>query len=216
MPIGLVVQFKASVSMIVILKYGLGNTGSIVNMLKKLGHKSVVSDKAEDIQNASKLILPGVGSFDYGMQNLNASGHRALLEQKVVQDKVPVLGICLGMQLMTRGSEEGTEAGLGWVDAQTVKVKVEKPLRVPHMGWNLVQPAKDSSLTHGFSETFKYYFVHSYKVKCNNPDDVLLRTTHGAPFDSGFHKDNIYGVQFHPEKSHRFGLHLLKNFAEAC
>jgi len=202
---------------IVVVDYGMGNVGSIANMLKKVGAEALISSRTEDIERATKLILPGVGAFDAAMERINGSGLRAALDQRVLGDKVPVLGICLGMQLLTRSSEEGERAGLGWIAAGTVafRGRIDAQLKSPHMGWNLVRLHTPSPLTAGFATLTepRFYFVHSYFVECADPAAAILRTTYGVTYDSAIHQDNIYGVQFHPEKSHRFGMRLLGNFA---
>lgn len=203
--------------MITIVDYGLGNLGSIKNMLKKIGADSVITADHETISKAEKLILPGVGSFDNGMKNLKELGLVDLLNQKVLEEKTPVLGICLGMQLITAKSEEGTEKGLGWLDAEAVKFKVDpgtKKFSIPHMGWEYVQQMKESKLFEGMYDEPKYYFVHSYYIRCNDPQDVLLNTHYSHDYVSGFEKGNILGVQFHPEKSHKYGMKLFKNFVD--
>lgn len=203
--------------MIVIIDLGLGNTGSILNMLKKVGTKGVLCCDASGIEEADKLILPGIGAFDEGMARLEKLKVIPMLKQKVVQNKTPILGICLGMQLMTNGSEEGNLSGLGWVDAQTSAFRFRgsgRNLRVPHMGWNSVQTVKNSPLFEELEDDSRFYFVHSYYVECNNTEDVLTVTSYGIEFASSISKENIFGVQFHPEKSHRFGMKLLKNFLE--
>lgn len=200
--------------MIAIIDYGFGNTGSIQNMLKKVGFNAVITSDVEIIKGAEKLILPGVGSFDHGMNAIRRLGLETVLNEMVHIEKKPILGICLGMQLMTKVSEEGQEKGLGWIDAKTVKfVSTELEERIPHMGWNEVLVKKSSPLCDGFESHFRYYFVHSYYVKCELQEDVLLETQYIQPFTAGFQHDNIYGVQFHPEKSHKFGMKLLSNFA---
>lgn len=203
--------------MIVVVDYGMGNVGSIANMLRKVGSEALISSRSQDIEQASKLILPGVGAFDAAMERINASGLRAALDRRALADKVPVLGICLGMQLLTRSSEEGELAGLGWLAACTVafRGRIDPQLKSPHMGWNLVQLHTPSPLTAGFAtlKEPRFYFVHSYFVECADPAAAILRTTYGVTYDSAIHQDNIYGVQFHPEKSHRFGMKLLENFA---
>jgi imidazole glycerol-phosphate synthase subunit HisH len=202
--------------MITIVDYGVGNLGSIRNMLKKLGVESVVTSEPGQIAQAAKLILPGVGAFDTGMRNLARLGLLEPLHRQVRERRRPVLGICLGMQLMARRSEEGEEAGLGWVDAEVVRFEPAAltGLKVPHMGWNVVHAAKPSALLADMEGEQRFYFVHSYHMRCSDPADVLLRASYGTEFDAGIEHENVAGVQFHPEKSHRFGLRLLKNFAE--
>jgi glutamine amidotransferase len=203
--------------MIVVVDYGIGNLGSIANMLRKIGADAVISSAAADIQKADKLILPGVGAFDNGMRNLHDRGLLPVLHERVHEAQVPVLGICLGMQLMTKNSEEGTLPGLGWIDAKTVRFKFapQMKLKVPHMGWNTITQKKESSLFSEMHPEPRFYFVHSYHAACERSEDVLAVTPYGYDFVSAFQRGNIAGVQFHPEKSHRFGMRLLKNFAEA-
>lgn len=203
--------------MITIVDYGVGNLGSIRNMLKKVGFESRVTSVPSEISAANKLILPGVGAFDAGMRHLHSSGLIPALQERVKERGVPILGICLGMQLLTQRSEEGVFPGLGWVDADVAKFKIEEgaSLKVPHMGWNVVNPHKPSLLLNGARPEERFYFVHSYFVRCSNRADVLLTARHGNEFDAAFESDNIMGVQFHPEKSHQFGMRLLRNFAEA-
>ena len=203
--------------MITIVDYGMGNLGSIRNMLKKIGVDAEISSDAERVAAATKLILPGVGAFDAGMENLERSGLTAVLGERVSRAAVPILGICLGMQLMARGSAEGARPGLGWIDAEALRFQPADPsLKVPHMGWNVARPVRPSPLTEALPDEARFYFVHSYHVRCQKPEDVLLTTPYGEAFHSGFHRGNIWGVQFHPEKSHKFGMHLLRNFAERC
>lgn len=204
--------------MIAIVDYRTGNLGSIQNMLRKLRFESVVTSDKEEIANAAKLILPGVGAFDKGMDNLIGLGLMEILNKKVISDKVPVLGICLGMQLMTKGSEEGLREGLGWFDADTIRFKFRDSdtYKVPHMGWNFVNRKKESRLFSNMHPDPRFYFVHSFYVHTNDPSDSVTSTTYGIEFTSSFEKGNIYGVQFHPEKSHKFGMQILKNFAELC
>lgn len=199
--------------MIAIIDYGMGNLGSIANMIKKVGYKCIITSDLEEIKTASKLILPGVGSFDNGMKNLADLGMIEVLNQKVLIDKTPILGICLGMQLMTKSSEEGKLSGLGWIDAQTKKF-VSDILKIPHMGWNLIKHQKNSHLFDEYTSEKRFYFVHSYCIECFNYEDVLTTTPYTHEFVSSFEKENIIGVQFHPEKSHKFGMSLLKNFVE--
>jgi imidazole glycerol-phosphate synthase subunit HisH len=203
--------------MIVIVDYGIGNLNSIRNMLKKIGVPSVISASPDEIRRSEKLIMPGIGAFDAGMARLTESGLIPLLDEKVLVEKTPLLGICLGMQLMTRGSEEGVLPGLGWIPATTRKFdRASDPdLKVPHMGWNVARPEKASPLLEDCPEEPRFYFTHSYYVHCDNPEDRLFTVQHGATiFDAGFEHGNLMGVQFHPEKSHRFGMWFLKNFAE--
>ncbi len=201
--------------MITIVNYGLGNLGSIENMLKKIGVPDVrISNNTEDILNADKLILPGVGAFDAGMQKINGSGLIPVLNQAVIENKTPVLGICLGMQLMTQKSEEGNLSGLNWIDAECIKFKFEdNKIKVPHMGWNYIN-ILDSDLKNNLPNPSKYYFVHSYYVKCNQPEIELIHCNYGHKFVAGFKKRNIMGVQFHPEKSHKYGMQLMRYFIE--
>ncbi|MSR88626.1 MAG: imidazole glycerol phosphate synthase subunit HisH [Candidatus Margulisbacteria bacterium] len=199
--------------MITIIDLDLCNLGSVLNMLKKIGKSVTVLSSAEDLKVAKKIILPGVGSFDNAMKNLNESGLKELLIERVITDKVPILGICLGMQLLTNGSEEGHESGLGFIDAQTIKFQSDT-MKIPHMGWNSVTKKKSHALIDNLEEDARFYFVHSYYVKCENPTDTLTTTNYICEFDSAIQKDNVMGVQFHPEKSHQFGMQLMKNFAE--
>lgn len=203
--------------MVCIVDYGLGNLGSIKNMLKKIGVESVITNDVQQIEQAAKLILPGVGAFDNGMQNLNTSGLTSVLNKKVLDQKTPILGICLGMQLMTAGSEEGSLPGLSWVKAKTIKFSASynnNKVTVPHMGWEYVHQQKSSALLDGMYNEPRFYFVHSYYVASENNQDVLLTTKYGLEYVSGFEHGNIVGVQFHPEKSHKFGMLLFKNFIE--
>lgn len=201
--------------MISIVNYGMGNLGSIQNMLKRINVKSEIVESAEQLQNATKIILPGVGAFDTGIKSLMNSKWIPILNQKILVEKAPILGICLGMQLMTKGSDEGKMPGLGWVEAYTKKFffPTGSKLKVPHMGWNTAYNKKTSKLIDTSIEEKRFYFVHSYFVDCMDEKDKLLATNYGADFISGFEKENILGVQFHPEKSHRYGMELLFNFA---
>lgn len=200
--------------MITIIDYGLGNLGSIKNMLTKIGCDSIITSNIEKITKSSKLILPGVGSFDNGMNNLKKRKMIPILNDLVLNKKIPILGICLGMQLLAKNSQEGNLKGLGWIDADTIKF-INKELKVPHMGWNNINIFQKNKLFEGLEkEDTRFYFVHSYYVKCNNSNNILTTTNYGLNFTSSINKQNIYGVQFHPEKSHKFGMQLLENFVK--
>jgi imidazole glycerol-phosphate synthase subunit HisH len=200
---------------IVIVSYGMGNSGSIINILRKIGLEAVVSSDAAVISRASKLILPGVGAFDEGMKNLTESGLRVVIDRLVLDERIPILGICLGMQLMTKRSEEGQLAGLGWFNAEAKRFRfgaAQGNLKIPHMGWNTVHICKESALFHGLPEQIRFYFIHSFHTVCEDAEDILTKTSHGYDFPSAILRDNILGVQFHPEKSHNFGMGLLRNW----
>jgi imidazole glycerol-phosphate synthase subunit HisH len=197
---------------VLVIDYGMGNFVSVANMLRKAGAKAVISSRPEDVHSATKIILPGVGAFDRGMRHLHDLGFVEALRRRVIEDGVPTLGICLGMQLLTKSSEEGVEPGLGWVDATTTRVHAGE-LPVPHMGWNVARPASSHPLFEGLGEEPRFYFVHSYRVECASSADVVTTTTYGSPFVSAFAHGNVMGTQFHPEKSHKYGLTLLRNFA---
>jgi glutamine amidotransferase len=202
--------------MIAIIDYQAGNIGSIKNMLRKLGAQAEITGDPDVIRKASKIILPGVGSFDYGVIKLAEAGITEVLhEQK--KANIPILGICLGAQLMCKRSEEGKLAGLSWIDADVIRFPNQvddKKYAVPHIGWDHVRPAKASRLFDNLPEPSRFYFVHSYFISCHNPHDSLAHNLYGTAFDSAFEAGNIAGVQFHPEKSHKFGKLLLKNFVE--
>lgn len=198
--------------MIVILDYGVGNLGSVRNMLKRAGLQSEITDSEVAIAAADKIILPGVGAFDRAMQRLNDSGLRDILDHKALVEKVPVLGICLGMQLLTKGSQEGDIAGLGYIDALAHRFPVNAALKVPHMGWNEVRKANASPLTAALPDDARFYFVHSYYVEVANQANAMLKCNYGVEFDAAIMAGNIYGAQFHPEKSHRFGRTLFESF----
>lgn len=201
--------------MITIVNYGLGNMGSIFNMLKKIGIRSVISSDLGEITRAEKIILPGVGHFDRAMERINRTGLKDVLDEKALKERVPILGICLGMQLLTKSSEEGQLPGLGWIPARTIRFNfsTDLNLKIPHMGWNLVFRSTASPLTEGFEGEYRFYFVHSYHANVEDEKYSILKTEYGYTFDSAIQYDNIFGAQFHPEKSHRFGMKLLENFA---
>ena len=199
--------------MILILDLNLGNLGSIQNMLKKIGFKSIISNNKKDLEEAKKIILPGVGSFDKGMQSLENLKIKNILRDKVLNQKIPLLGICLGMQLLLQKSEEGKKKGLGFIQGKVIKFSNIK-LKVPHMGWNQVTITKNTSLTKDINSKFRFYFVHSYHVELKNSSETIMSTDYGKDFISGLQSENIMGVQFHPEKSHKYGMQILKNFVK--
>lgn len=197
-----------------IVDYGVCNLGSISNMLHKLGFETQLVATAEEVARARKLILPGVGAFAYGMAALTHRGLVPVLKAKALQDRIPVLGICLGMQLFGHGSEEGGAGGLGLIDGACVRFRFEPGVRwrVPHMGWNVIAKNHESPLVEGLGARPRFYFTHSYHFVCKESADVLATANHGVDFTAAIQRNNVYGVQFHPEKSHRFGMTLLKNF----
>jgi glutamine amidotransferase len=203
--------------MISILSYGCGNISSIANMLRALGVDTQIVETPSQVLQADKLILPGVGAFDYGMSQLNKTGLCDALSEVALQKKIPILGICLGMQLMCLTSEEGERCGLGWIDAKVSRFLFppeERQLKVPHMGWNTLKIARETPVVVQEDERQRYYFVHSYYVSCKERSDVIATSHHGHEFVAAFNRNNLYGVQFHPEKSHRYGLSLMKRFAD--
>ena len=200
--------------MIGIIDYSLGNLGSIKNMLKIIGEKAIISSDISELDKCDKLILPGVGAFDAGMRKLNETGLARYIKNVANMDKKPILGICLGMQLLGKRSEEGQLEGLGLIPFESKRFQVQdQNLKVPHMGWDIVDIKKDIPLTHNlFDQRQRYYFVHSYHAVCESPDNVMMTCDYGYEFAAAVVKDNIMGVQFHPEKSHSFGMKLLENF----
>lgn len=201
--------------MIAIINYGVGNLSSIANMFRKLGIDAQITDDPAAISSASKLVLPGVGAFDHCMQMFNRSGLRELITRDALENKKPVLGICVGLQMMTEGSEEGKEPGLGWIRGRTTRFRFESGngLKVPHMGWTNVTTRKASNLATDFPDNSRFYFVHSYHVSLQDASDELFSAHYGYDFTAAVEHENIRGVQFHPEKSHRFGMKLLENFS---
>jgi glutamine amidotransferase len=202
--------------MIRIIDYGLGNILAFQNVYKRLNIEVGLARTAAEVRDSTKLILPGVGAFDHAMELLNASGMREAVDEMALEKKVPVIGICVGMQILARSSTEGKLPGLGWIDGIVRDFKsapAGATLPVPHMGWNDVEVAAGNPLFSGLTEEARFYFLHSYYFECHRPQDVIARSRYGDDFSCAVNAGNIYGVQFHPEKSHSFGTTLLKNFA---
>ena len=200
---------------LVVVDAGIGNLGAIPNMLKRIGASATITNDRDEIAAADRLILPGVGAFDPAMQTLNDLGIVDALTHKALVERVPVLGVCLGMHLLFAGSEEGELPGLGWIPGRVVKFRLDgedRTLRIPHMGWNWVERANDGALFAGFDETPRFYFAHSYHVEAADEGDVVGWTDYGYRFAASVQHENIGGIQFHPEKSHRFGLKVFENF----
>ena len=202
--------------MITIVNYGVGNLASIKNMLKKAGYESELATDIDSIEKATKIILPGIGAFDHCMIEFNKSGLREMVTHKVMEEKTPLLGICVGLQMLMEDSEEGVEKGLGWIAGKTIKFKKEKlgDLKIPHMGWTNVQIVKNTSLTENLGDQPRFYFVHSYHVQPDDESDVMLKAHYGYDFTAALNRNNIYGAQFHPEKSHKYGMQILGNFGK--
>ncbi|HRI99398.1 MAG TPA: imidazole glycerol phosphate synthase subunit HisH [Hyphomonas sp.] len=202
--------------MINIVDYGASNARSIVNMLNKLNIKAIITANPDEIEKADRIILPGVGHFQHGMSAMRASGVVPALTKRVMESNVPVLGICLGAQFMLEGSEESEIDGLGWVPGKSVRFREDRlgsKLRVPHMGWADTVAIRNVPPFTPLEESTRFYYVHSYHFACSESSDVFLSACHGEPFEAGFVRGNIVGVQFHPEKSHRFGMQFLRAFA---
>lgn len=203
--------------MLTIVDYGVGNLASIKNMLKRVGVEVLISSNEDDLRKAHKLILPGVGAFDTCADKLQRSGLLAALNKRVLEDKTPIFGICVGMQLMMEKSEEGVLPGLGWIKGEIVKFKKDampEGFKIPHMGWTEVTPSKPSRLFTDMYEEPRFYFVHSYHPQVKHAEDALVQSEYGYRFVAGMERENIIGVQFHPEKSHKFGMKLLENFVK--
>ena len=203
--------------MIAIVDYGLGNLGSIQNMLRAIGQRAEITSSPDKLAEADKLILPGVGAFDAGMARLHEAGLSELVVRLTAEQRKPILGICLGMQMLGHSSEEGKLPGLDLVSFECKRFSFDDTnLKVPHMGWDVVTVKQDNPLTRDISDGERYYFVHSYHAVCDSSDNVLMSCEYGYEFAAAVVSGNVYGVQFHPEKSHDIGMKLLKNFAEAC
>lgn len=203
---------------VTVVDHGVGNLGSVINMLKKVGVPHVLSTGPKDIERAEKIILPGVGAFDGAMRALKTGGYYDVLNEKVVREKTPILGICLGMQLLARSSEEGSEQGFGWIPASVKRFSFgsnDERLKIPHMGWNTIRVVNDSPLIGILRDEpdVRFYFVHSYYVVCDDAADQIAVTPYNGEFTSIMGKGNVFGAQFHPEKSHKFGMQLFRNFA---
>ena len=203
--------------MITIIDYGVGNINAFVNVYKRVNVPLKIAKTAADLEGAQKLILPGVGHFDYAISELIKSGMREELDELVMVKKVPVIGICVGMQMMGNSSDEGKLEGLKWIDASIKKfdeTKIQQVTRLPHMGWNNVQPVIFNRLFEGLQKDALFYFLHSYYFECHNKADILATSEYGGEFTCAAHHNNVYGIQFHPEKSHHYGETLLHNFAK--
>ncbi len=199
---------------VVVVNAGIGNLGAIPNMLKRLGTAASVTADPDEIASARRIILPGVGAFDAAMQSLADLGLIEVLNRKALAEGVPILGVCLGMELLGAGSEEGRLPGLGWINGRAVRFRsdVDRPVRIPHMGWNYVRPTGNGALFAELGTSPRFYFAHSYHFMCDDQADIAGVTRYGHPFVSAVHRGNISGIQFHPEKSHRFGLQVFRNF----
>ncbi len=204
--------------MIAIIDYGLGNIRAFLNIFKTLNIHAIAANEPQQLISAEKLVLPGVGSFDHAMLRLNNSGMREIIDELVLEKKIPVLGICVGMQMLAKSSTEGVSPGLDWIDAKVERFDASTfthPSCIPHMGWNTILPkGKEKILSDLDVASAKFYFLHSYFFKCNNPDDSVAVTDYNGLFTSIVKHENIFGFQFHPEKSHKWGMKLLENFSK--
>jgi len=203
--------------MITIINYGLGNIHAFVNVYKRLNIKTKVAHNAADLKDAKKIVLPGVGAFDYAINQLNLSGMRDELEKQVIEKKIPIVGICVGMQILAKSSEEGKLSGLGWIDGEVKLFNsdlISYKTKLPHMGWNTMKPIKKNIILNGINDNSRFYFLHSYYFSCSKNEDVVSISNYGIEYASVINRENIFGIQFHPEKSHLNGIQLLNNFAK--
>ena len=203
--------------MIGLIDYGVGNIRAFANIYKQLDIPHKIASSVADLEGCTKVVLPGVGAFDHAMKKLHESGMKEKLDELVLIKKVPVVGICVGMQMLAKRSDEGTSEGLGWIDGEVKKfdvTKIQYATHLPHMGWNDVVPAKENPILKGLENDAKFYFLHSFYFSCNNQEDAIASTDYGINFTCAVNNSNIFGVQFHPEKSHHYGITLLKNFSE--
>lgn len=203
--------------MITIIDYGSGNISAIANIYERLNVRYQIAKTPEEVKGAKKLFLPGVGAFDETISILDSTGFRTVLDVEVIQNKVPIIGICVGMQILAESSDEGILPGLGYIKGRVRKIDentlMQKP-KLPHLGWNTAELQRQHPLFKGIDEEIGFYFLHSYYFECSNQGDVLATTNYGNTFSSAVNSENVYGIQFHPEKSHNNGIQLLKNFAE--
>ena len=203
--------------MIAIIDYGLGNVRAFSNVYKILNIPAIIAKQAKDLFEATKVILPGVGAFDFAMSMLEKSGMRPILDEIVLRRHVPVLGVCVGMQMLASSSEEGRLPGLGWIDGEVKRFifsSCPDSRRVPHMGWNTIRPVKNNTLLQNLDHDARFYFLHSYYFQCHTSENIIAVTDYGGEFASAVNSGNVSGVQFHPEKSHQWGIQLLENFAK--
>lgn len=203
--------------MIGLIDYGVGNIRAFANIYKQLDVPHKIASSVADLEGCTKVVLPGVGAFDHAMEKLHQSGMKEKLDELVLEKKMPVVGICVGMQMLAKRSDEGTADGLGWIDGEVKKfdvTKIQYATHLPHMGWNDIVPTKENPILKGLEKNAKFYFLHSYYFSCNREEDAIASTEYGVDFTCAVNNENIFGVQFHPEKSHHFGITLLKNFSE--
>lgn len=202
--------------MITLINYGSGNIHAIANIYKRLNMPYIITHDIQELKSAQKLILPGVGDFDETMKCLNNLGIKNLLDELVLEKNIPILGVCVGMQILGNSSEEGKSEGFGWIKGQIKKLDITKLIskpHLPHMGWNVMTPKRETTLFDNMVLDNGFYFLHSYYFDCDNEADILATTYYGEQFASAINHENVYGFQFHPEKSHHNGIELFRNFA---